>query len=129
MIKEAYVSFEIAKLLKDKGFDEELRTYYDNLGNERALGDDFSDIKNSDTESSTKLSDYLELYCTRPTQQMVMCWLRKTHNLFIGVELGVSAYVWTITDMTNNVVIRLDAVVGDYEDVIEAAIKYCLGII
>lgn len=126
MIKEAYVSFETAKLLKDKGFDEELRTYYDDFGNERALGDDFSDIKNSDIEKS---SDYLELYCTRPTQQMVMCWLRKTHNLFIEVELGVSAYVWIITDMTNNVVIRLDAVVGDYEDAIESAIKYCLGII
>ena len=28
MIKEDYVSFEVAKLLKEKGFDEKVDTYY-----------------------------------------------------------------------------------------------------
>lgn len=32
MIKEAYCSFEVAKLLKEKGFNEEVISYYDTDG-------------------------------------------------------------------------------------------------
>ena len=31
-IREAYCSFEVAKLLKEKGFNEPIRCWYDNYG-------------------------------------------------------------------------------------------------
>lgn len=56
MITEDYVSFNTAKLLKEKGFDEECQQYY-------------GDYKYS---------------C--PTLQMAMKWLREVHNLFIFIS-------------------------------------------
>ena len=56
MITEDYVSFETAKLLKEKGFDEKVISFY-------TPGD-----------------------IPRPTLQMAMKWLRKTHNFHIWVE-------------------------------------------
>lgn len=55
MITEDYVSFEIAKLLKEKGFDERVLTFY-------PPGD-----------------------IPRPTLQMAMKWLREVHDIDVSV--------------------------------------------
>jgi len=117
MIKENYVSFEIAKLLKEKGFDEPCLMCYnsdkklDNYGH-------YNSYKNSDVFS-----------LTAPTLQMAMKWLRETHNLFLSIQLHMDgSYVWYVyhtIHLTNKGADR-ETHSHSYEEACEAAIKYCL---
>jgi hypothetical protein len=75
MIKEEYVSFETAKLLKEKGFDEECMCYYDDEG-------DF----NSHAINPSFINHEFSSYFTAPTQQMAMRWLRENHGIFIEIQ-------------------------------------------
>ena len=104
MIIEDYVSFETSKLLKEKGMDTACFKHYVQ--------------KNNDDGTSEAV--------TVCTLQMAMKWLMEVHNLFISIEIGVGAYVWTITNTTDYVVVYVDATVGTYKEACEAAIKYCL---
>lgn len=70
MVKEKYINFEIAKLLKEKGFDELTYASFSSDGKEtyygyRTVGDDIS----------------------RPTLQMVVDWLLEVHHYYIQVML------------------------------------------
>ena len=67
MIKDAYVSFEVAKLLKEKGFAEPLVNYYYTTKGKRV----------------GYLMSEEQYLC--PTHQMACAWLREVHNLFILV--------------------------------------------
>lgn len=71
MITEDYVSFETAKLLKEKGFNEPCLMCYNSD----------KKIDNYGLYRSYKNSDVFAL--TAPTLQMAMKWLRKKHNLHI----------------------------------------------
>ena len=85
MIQEDYCSYEVAKLLKEKGFDEPCIAVYE----EEVLRiNTLCDYYNS------KLSSYV---CA-PTHQMAMKWLREKHNIDIDIEaavgmLGVKVYI------------------------------------
>lgn len=77
-IKEDYVSFETAKLLKEKGFDESISMVYMSYGDLCKLHR-YDSIRNSNYNDITK--NYFE--CTAPTLQMAMKWLRIEHNIHI----------------------------------------------
>lgn len=130
MITEDYVSFETAKLLKEKGFDEYCFAYY--------YTPEF--ISHSSFEQkNTELND--EVY-SAPTLQMAMKWLRETHHLFIGCgpRLSFTDFYWITANIyrvrkksslyhTEDVddyhcVASCDS--HSYEDACEEAIKYCL---
>lgn len=72
MIEEAYVSFDTAKLLKEKGFDEECFRFYMPTGNGRWKYEHYHDFD---------ISDRIEC----PTQQMAMRWLRR--NIILSSQL------------------------------------------
>lgn len=126
MITEDYVSFEIAKLLKEKGFNGECETsyYISNKGCENAVSvGDF-----------TKVRPWREALIAAPTHQMAMKWLRDVHNIFIVIEPHMYDY---INEKNSSYVISLWQ--GDnyyenitskdyptYEDAVEAALKYSL---
>ena len=135
MIKEAYVSFEIAKLLKENGFNEYCWKLYE-LGdlNKPILLNGFE----LDSDSKFWNNKYLELYkkehsyindiCSVPTHQLAMAWLREKN---ISIELSVVRshyWVYTIYEILNNKVKELynDGDFDSYEDAIEAALKYYL---
>jgi hypothetical protein len=126
MIKEQYVSFEVAKLLKEKGFKEETHgNYY--------LGGKFD----GKFEESSKVNwnKFFKTPIAAPTQQMVMRWLREVHNIHISITFGwVSGYNaqvdWAEESEKGNdkpacCVWRTD-MNTTYEVAVEAAIKYCL---
>lgn len=71
MIEEAYVSFETAKLLKEKGFNEGCTSYFIS-DNEIALISNRRDFNNHG------------VYLSAPTQQMAMRWLREIFKLYIS---------------------------------------------
>lgn len=125
MITEDYVSFETAKLLKEKGFDEDIDLWY----NEN--GEMFSHPK-YDIGCNWRVRQGLEIYqCS--TLQMAMKWLREMYDIHVvpRKDFFNGTYTGMIYDgRRENVFDKEDyiALVGyeTYEKACEAAIKYCL---
>ena len=82
-IEEDYVSFETAKLLKEKGFEGySIITIYD--GN--AASAYFKELQEKHLPYSSDDPKLKEFYYTRPTLQMAIKWLRKVHNIHIELN-------------------------------------------
>ena len=84
MIKERYCSYEVAKLLKEKGFDEPCLSYF------------WSEDNNKEISYTDFLFTNKQLYSgqtLRPTHQMAMDWLREVHNIFIVIEPHMYDYI------------------------------------
>ena len=79
-ITEDHVSFETAKLLKEKGFDEPCRCWYYVLGTTPLL----VERRYDDYYEQSKYTDKI-FPCI--TLQMAMKFLREEHHIFIQVEL------------------------------------------
>ena len=119
MITEDYVSFDTAKLLKEKGFDEATAgTYYKDGTFE------YLTINRWNSKFVTPIS--------APTLQMACRWLTAVHNLFITFELDFSdgaypmfdAVVYNLATCEKYPIINYDRY--SYIKGTEAAIKYCL---
>lgn len=122
MITEDYVSFETAKLLKEKKFDWECISYY--------VDDEPDDVKYSLCGETNSIWE--SRCCSAPTLQMTMRWLRKVHNLHIWVDYSSFDFNDKLPYLWN---IRQTKIEGDYwggtyhksyEEACEEAIKYCL---
>lgn len=125
MIKEAYCSYEVAKLLKEKGFNVPVWTRYENNddNNEVIFGDKY-DWNNSPMGQ-----------ISAPTHQMAMAWLREKHNVCITIypdkENGYEAVLYD-TENDVEIVLQSFGVYGIhiyeviYEDAVEEALKYTL---
>jgi hypothetical protein len=129
MITEDYVSFETAKLLKEKGFDEYcLKNYWSTDKELHNWGWELSYHRNSDGNRNTK-------DCVAPTLQMAMKWLREIYDLHI------IAYPWRANkeERATHWCCRVyksfnlfgyekytNETPESYEEACEAAIKYCL---
>jgi hypothetical protein len=132
-ITEDYVSFEVAKLLKEKGFHEPCIATYN---------------------STTKNFQVEEIYedwtihwkgcISVPTQQMAMKWLREVYHIEINITFGFPfidgkqqyKYFWSIVRVCDN---HLEYPMDDpnsayyneemadsFEEAVEAALKYSL---
>ena len=127
MITEDYCNFDTAKLLKEKGFDENTPVNYF-VGDDKPRGCVVGEmIHHKRLEEDTHL-----IAC--PTLQMAMKWLREVHHCVICItpltfycgEI-VSKWEYCIwaddnTEVDEESSPRLDS----YEEAAEAAIKYCL---
>ena len=83
MIEEDYVSFEVAKLLKEKGFDESIETLISPEGIIYHLDENSISRQQHSTIANSKINIYSEdVSC--PTLQMAMKWLREIKNIEIG---------------------------------------------
>jgi len=119
MITEDYCSYEVAKLLKEKGFDEQTRLAYTESGK-------------ADFSSLTRYWNQGSLYAC-PTHQMAMKWLREEKNIFIQISAVLQDqpfglhYRPSIQDY--HAYARHDnfSEYVTYEEAVEAALKYCLG--
>jgi hypothetical protein len=117
MITEDYVSFEVAKLLKEKGFDEKVISFYPP-----------GDIQ-------------------RPTLQMAMKWLREVHKIYITTHIktltcpkskvdGFLSNIWYIPKTNGGLMcceyayppmkVNGGEYWSTYEQAAESAIKYSL---
>lgn len=126
MIKEAYCSYEVAKLLKEKGFNEKCRGAYhsefdDNDNPIVTLEEWMAQPYNNDFEDET-------LLCSAPTLQMAMAWLREKNISIEPSALNAYSWAYTIYKLLNNKVKELynDGGFDSYEEAVEAALKYCL---
>lgn len=128
MITEDYVSFEVAKLLKEKGFNEPTFTYYNNNGE---LMNSCHFCGNYTLGCFNVVKDE-KVNCAAPTHQMVMKWLREVHRIIIIIQKEVytgSGNWWCRIDRSDRPYIdsiESDADYESYELAAEAAILYCL---
>lgn len=120
MINEDYCSYEVAKLLKEKGFDEKTLSYYED--NVLCHGDWYE-------WNRSPLG-----HIAAPTHQMAMKWLREEKNIFIIIEPHAYDYI-----NEKNSSYSCSLWIGDnyyeyleskhypsYEEAVEAALKYSL---
>lgn len=129
-ITEDYCSFELSKLLKEKGFDQNCATYY-------LDGQVWRHYHGEVIPKGKQI-------CAAPTQAVAMKWLREVHHIHTEICLykinendvepkksrKTPYYTFGIWDSVigDNVDKRLtnDFIGDSYEEAAEAAIKYCL---
>ena len=140
MITEDYVSFETAKLLKEKGFDAKCRYVYLDTGMRVAsqiFMEGESSVNYDDIESVAKYNDWItytqgDFAFLCPTIYATMKWLRETHGLHIDIFPDGNKYlslIWTVPpkrDFNNLDGKYEDKSYASYEKACEAAIIYCL---
>ena len=131
MITEDYVSFETAKLLKEKGFDGDCYAYWDLTTETKTPKIGLS--------VSSKNWNYkwnpISFPISAPTLQMAMKWLRKIHSLEIypyhnspnnrhnsGWWFEIIKYPNSVAEYESGIDEEFDT----HEEACEAAIKYCL---
>ena len=137
-LTEDYVSFEIAKLLKEKGFDVPTENFYDNTGEN--LKDmktiyggipDFGEVNwNADPfvcEGFPKLITF-----SKPSQSLALKWLREVHNIYIDIltyTTGKSIqFRWVGYDNGRLFSQEEGKTIyfNSYNEAVEAALKYTL---
>ena len=127
-ITEDYVSIEVAKLLKEKGFKGySIITIYD----EDAAHAYIKELQEKHLPYSSDDPKLKEFRYTRPTLQMAMKWLREVHNIHIDIcsiwdKIHWLYQVFVITPRTARNSYVDKTLYVSYEEACEAAIKYCL---
>lgn len=117
MIKEAYCNYEISELLKEKGFDEKVFTYYEDKVLKYGLWFEWN---------RSPLG-----HIAAPTHQMACAWLREVHK--ISIEITSTGYLidgdatWDC-DIKAGHRLYYQHITNEksYESCVEAALKYVL---
>lgn len=119
-MKEAYVSFEVAKLLKEKGFNICVKSFYrDGVLKHNTCALAYYAIPNN--------------ILPAPTHQMAMKWLRETTNYEIDVfcsevdknfKRGYSYDIFNVVDVEEKS--HQEHGFNTYEEGVEAALEYTL---
>lgn len=113
MIKEAYCSFEVAKLLKEKGFNEKCTRWY--VANEPQEGI----VEKGFGEN--------QFYINAPTHQTAMAWLRQEKNIIVNVWYnGVDWDAEYYNNEDENFYLITDSSCNSYEESVEVALKYVI---
>ena len=118
MIQEAYVSFETAKLLKEKGFDVHGDGSYGSGIKVYWEYSPFGKLRDCSTSSPS------EKAYPAPSQALAMRWFREVHNLHIIIDYSIpyKMYAFDISEDS-----LIDSFIYEtYEEAVETAIKYCL---
>lgn len=152
MITEDYVSFEVAKLLKEKGFKEWCRCCYGVAvlhNGEDISFDEECELKDEGRENEIEYVEGGTFYyfnCNNgdedtnvwaaPTLQMAMKWLREVHGLFIFISTwlkykdGTIQYYYEMRNLNDDDFETLydytSKEINSYEKACEEAIRYCL---
>jgi hypothetical protein len=119
-ITEDYVSFETAKLLKEKGFNEKLLTFY--ITDEAEKESDFQTMYFTDDKIDNNQSPHCYL---APTLQMAIKWLREVHDIDVSV-VPLRSHKEYLPRVEGDITSHDDIPCRKYEEACEVAIKYCL---
>lgn len=133
MVTEDYVSFEAAKLLKEKGFDEETEHEMWYVIKQFSTGCHW----NSCTYKVGDITREYDNDCciAMPTLQMAMKWLREVYHIGVFPSPYCITFANQVTYPYGTCIINLDTheiMLDDcmarttYEEACEEAIKYCL---
>ena len=137
MITEDYVSFETAKLLKEKGFDWEGSPFYSEQDKDEWRQSHSYKIPNTNYEPNLPFgSETITLVTPHVSLQMAMKWLREVHNLHISISVGLDSdteqhyfFAPFVHRFKKSGVDYITPFSDDFdtaEEAAEASIKYCL---
>lgn len=118
MLTEDFCSYEVAKLLKEKGFD----TF-------KPYGWDEELFDKEHPRNFSLGFDSKEHWISCPTHQMAMKWLRKVHNQHVQINYLHGAYQefdYVVINTFNGKAYHEPVSFSTYEEAVEVAIKYCL---
>lgn len=128
-IKEDYVSFEVAKLLKEKGFKEECEYFYDEYKDE----DEYVICSNGGSVYND--DEYYPTYYSMPTIQAVLNWLTEAHDIYYDIKLLLADKAEEYGDLQLGVY-RLNCsgayewkcwlYADTYKELYKKYVKYCL---
>ena len=127
MITEDYCSFELSKLLKEKGFDWLCRGFY--YKGREVAEPYFRSNEGIDNWNEQPLS-VRDLWFSAPTHQMAMKWLREVHKIWFLIYRDFIKGKWDYAvhhynygqEFNHGVIIYYNS----YEEAVEAALKYVL---
>ena len=128
MIKEAYCSYEVSKLLKEKGFNEATNRYYNAQYDEiRTISDTFMTYWNNEEHMKVLM---MEGALAIPTHQMATAWLRTKHIIIVVQPEyfnadGICSY-WGVDIWADDNYEKLQGDFPTYEEAVEASLKYSL---
>lgn len=133
MITEDYVSFKIAKLLKEKGFDQFCKVWYSEFTSQFG-GEKYTSIE---FDSHNRFEDNYKFICYAPTLQMAMKWIRDKYKILISPYALSLGWYFEIFDLANTDISgskplhkvgipSKEEVLDSYEKACEAAIKLTL---
>lgn len=132
MIKEAYCSFEVVKLLKEKGFPySDFIFMYVNKDNRFLTENEACLLLDKEDYIYHFDDDFIQTW----THQMAMAWLREVHKVVISIDAHTAnhwdGYIDTFEiDILKNasriIVPNEVAIHNTYEEAVEAALKYSL---
>lgn len=127
MITEDYVSREVAKLLKEKGFNESGHyEYHDKLSKPHFH-------KKSHNFNGDEYANCGTKWYSAPTHQMAMKWLREVYGLSVEIfsikgTSNVCPVFWkgNVVKLLTQDRVFSGELVGSYEEAVEAALEYSL---
>lgn len=132
MNKEDYVSLEVAKILKEKGFEGPCRSSIFKNGELRIY-----DLDQSWVDMISIDEEYYEFLC--PTLYETQKWLRNKHNTYVEVDSGYNKngklFCFTINHYNNNDdwdwgwETEADDYCKEYEEALNRGIKEALKLI
>ena len=137
MITEDYVSFETAKLLKEKGFDWEESPFYSEQDRDEWRQNNNYTIPNTSYNPDLPFdSETITLIAPHVSLQMAMKWLIDKHDLFIFISPwlipkdGVVQYYYAIRNINDTdfetIANSTSTEFDSPEKTYDAAIKYCI---
>ena len=131
MIKEDYASYEVAKLLKEKGFNEQCSSTYDiAVSGGKPIFYKY-DVLQFFPDGMKNSDDKYGMVISAPTHQMTMAWLREVHNINIDIVPIWNRNRWEyqifiVTPATSQRPYVANTLYLDYEEAVEEALKYSL---
>lgn len=123
MIQERRCSYEVSKLLKEKGFNEETLSFY--------IPYEDGEVKLVVSPNKANYNAEQDWLISAPTHQMVLEWLRKKY-IFIEISVSIDLngdyhYSYSILDKDCKYVRKgYTSFEWNHEDAIEEALKYVL---
>ena len=121
MIEEQYISFETAKLAKEKGFNELCNSdYCKGLINYPHADNEYT---NSQISEDGRIS--------RPTQALLAMWLREKYNLHVGVGFCAN-WRYIIIPITDKIIANWstsEKSYSTYEEAMEIGLQEALKLI
>lgn len=133
-ITESYCSFEVSKLLKEKGFDVYTIDTYNDSGQSTnrysiTIHDDMDEAE-LQKEFEVRNSEMVNDYISKPTHTLAIEWIRVNFGIWIGVSQDwtngkLLGYESTIETVDGETTINLETV-NTPQEATEAALLYAL---
>ena len=143
-MQDQLISFETAKLARNKGFNESIEWYYypvafslNNIPRLIADGaenrnETFYDGDNKEKSLALIKANTIEGFYSAPTQSLLAKWLREIHNIHIEIHSTVDSgwfySVFNLSQMNNRIDLDTDFLMS-YEEALEEVLFKVLRLI